>query len=336
MKIIQLVLAPLLFFLSACSILKGNKTILDLEIRFNESAPILYGHSIDIHVYAIYSNGKEREITHKNECSLSVVGGTYSRGTISIPNYPTSPLSDTLIVQASYAVNEKSWNKEIKIPFNYLNHLTVSFNGNAGVHGSKGKDKGTPLIVRNGNDGETGEDGASGENGHQLALYIWKENPTDCYQITVNDLITNTFYFYTFRDRGYGLNFILNGGSGGNGGNGGDGGTGKDGSITDKKSKDPGDGGNGGNGGNGGLGGNGGSAIIFLHPNAIELEKKMSITNNGGQGGQAGKGGDQGLAGEALSGQNTGQKGSVGQDGNVGMNGVAGDPYQLIIEEFEF
>lgn len=299
MKIIQLFLALVFFFLSACSILKGNKTILDIDIRFNETAPILYGHTFEITVFAIYSNGKEKEITHKNECSLSVTGGTYSKGKISISSYPTVPETDTIAVKASYLAQNKSWTKEIKIPFNYLDHLTVSFNGIGGENGGKGKDKGTPLIVRNGNDGEQGEDGAPGENGHQLALYIWKENTTDLYRIKVNDLITNTFYFYSFRDHGYGLNFIVNGGQGGKGGI-------------------------------------GGSALIFLHPSAIELEKKIIITNNGGLGGNGGKGGDRGLPVKPLNGQNPGQKGVEGKDGLTGMNGLAGDPYQLIIEEFEF
>ncbi len=335
-KAIQLIVLCVFFFVSACSIFKVNKKIIAIEIRYDTNVPILYGHSFEINVLAIYSNGKKQEITHKNNCLISVIGGSINKGTITIPNYPTTPIRDTILVTANYSLDDQSFSKELKIPYNYLDHLTVSFNGANGLDGTRGKDKGTPLIFRNGNDGATGANGAPGEDGHQLAVYIWKEDASDLYRIKVNDLITDATYFYTFRDRGFGLKLILNGGRGGNGGDGGDGGTGKDGSISDNKTKEPGNGGNGGNGGTGGNGGNGGSAIIFLHPSAIELQNKISITNLGGESGGPGIAGKAGQAGQPLNGQTPGQTGAEGIHGKSGENGLIGDPFQLLIEAFEF
>ena len=335
-KAIHLIVLFVFFFVSACSIFKGNKKIIAIEICYDTNAPILNGHNFEINVLAIYSNGKKQEITHKNDCVISVIGGSINKGTITIPNYPTTPITDTILVKANYSLDDQSFFKELKIPYNYLDHLTVSFNGANWLHGSKGKDKGTPLIFRNGNDGETGENGAPGEDGHQLAVYIWKEDASDLYRIKVNDLITDAPYFYTFRDRGFGVKLILNGGRGGNGGDGGDGGTGKDGSISDNKTKEPGNGGNGGSGGTGGNGGNGGSAIIFLHPYAIELQNKISITNLGGEGGDPGRAGEAGQPGQPLDGQALGQKGVKGLHGTSGEIGLTGDPFQLLIEAFEF
>lgn len=323
-KGVLLIVLFVLFFVSACSVFKGNKKIIAIEIRCDTNAPILNGHSFEINVLATNSNGKKQEITQKNDCVISVIGGSRNNGTITIPNYPTSPITESLLVKATYSIDDQSFLKELNTPYKYFDHLTFSFNG---TNGSKGKDKGTPLIFLNGNVGETGENGVPGEGGHQLAVNIWKAVTSGLSRIKINNLITDATYYYTFRDKGFGANLIVNGGRGGNGD---DGGTGKDGKISDNKTKEP------ANGGNGGTGANGGSAINFLPPNAIELQNKISLTSIGGEGGGPFRVGEAGQLGQPLDGQTPGQKGVKSLSVTSVKNGLMGDPFQLIIEAFEF
>lgn len=325
----------LLLMLSACALLKGKKEIQEIKLEYPTDAKINYGYTFPIKTYVVYSNGKKKEITGKKELTISAEGATYSNGKLKIGGYPENLRSDTIKLTAVYTVNDKTYEKKMTLPFNYNGDLVVAFNGKAGIDGESGKNKGTPVILRNGKNGEDGGEGGVGENGADLTVNIWKETDKERYRVKVSNLVTQKTYQYTYQPNGFGIRFEVNGGKGGNGGDGGDGGNGKDGLINEKKNKDPGDGGNGGNGGIGGTGGNGGTVFVFIHPNAAELENKIAIYNFGGTGGNAGQAGDAGEGGDPAEGQDLVPDGVAGADGVVGQSGETGAPYQIIVEDFD-
>ncbi|NOQ75392.1 MAG: hypothetical protein GQ574_25500 [Crocinitomix sp.] len=327
--------ALVLLFLSSCAIFKGNKEIVGLKFSYSPTAEINYGSSFAIKTRLVYENGKEKDITDKKDLSITVNGGTYRKGKISIGGYPATLRSDTVHIKAVYTFNDKEYKLSEAIPFNYNSALIVDFRGETGVNGEDGDNKGTPLLLRNGKTGGVGLNGAQGADGQELSVNIWKETEGERYRISTTNLITNITYQYTYIDKGFGIRFDVSGGRGGTGGDGGDGGDGKDGIISEKKTKTPGDGGDGGNGGNGGNGGFGGLVYIFLHPNAAELKNKIAVYNFGGPPGVAGKAGKAGKGGEPAGGQDQVPDGVIGADGVDGENGQQGQIIEVVVEDFD-
>lgn len=323
------------FFLVSCSIFRSDKDIVDIEINYDKDAAIHYGREFNVNVYAIYKNGKRRNISRKSDLSVNVEGGDFTNGTVKIEQYPTSWLPDSLKVEATYSTETDSFSTQKSIPFNYKGELKLDFSGQAGTDGRKGKDRGTPLLFRDGNDGGDGEKGNNGEQGNDLTVLIWKAPNHDYYRIKITDLIANINYYYTYRYTGSPLIIMSNGGMGGEGGNGGDGGTGKNGVSTDEKDKRPGDGGNGGNGGDGGMGGDGGTVYITFHPNAIALKDVITVYNFGGDGGQGGLAGEAGEPGDPANEQDAGEYGVEGNSGQMGLNGNMGETI-IVTEPFDF
>ncbi len=336
MKTLHIIFLGFLILLSGCAVFNRNRTVDKIKMEYSTEANINYGYSFKLNTILVYTDGKEKKITGKKELTVTASGATYQNGRLYIDGYPDSLKKDVIEVKATYVQDEKSHTVSETIPFNYNGELKIDFSGKAGAEGNSARNRSTPLIGRNGNDGDHGTDGAAGENGHDLTVNIWKMAKTDMYGVKVVDLVDNNVYYYRYKDKGFGIRILVNGGNGGNGGDGGDGGNGKEGSIKDGKNKSPGDGGNGGNGGNGAIGGNGGTVYVFLHTNANEIQRKITVLNHGGQGGKLGQAGDAGKAGAAAAGQNAAQGGQKGIGGVPGTMGNQGEPVEIIIEDFDY
>ena len=321
--------------LTACATMKGGKKAKELRIDYNSAAEINYGYTLQVDFYAVYANGKDKKLTHKSDLKIEVTGATYSDGQLYIEGYPEQFGRDVIDLRATYSGKDDSLVKEISIPFNYRGPLKLIFTGDAGTDGKKGSKGGMEMVFRNGLNGGDGTDGAQGRDGHNLSVYIWKDESTQQYKIRVNNLEDQKSYYYNYLDSGAGITIDVSGGAGGTGGKGGDGGDGKDGRITDKKTKEPGSGGNGGNGGNGGQGGNGGMVYLFIHPNAAELQNRIAIYNFGGAGGAGGPAGDPGKAGKPLEGQEAKADGTTGLPGEPGPSGSQGNATTISIEAFD-
>jgi hypothetical protein len=322
-------------FLSGCVIFKGKKEVKGLKFSYAPIAEINYGATFSIKTKLVYENGKEKDITDKKDLSITVIGGTYHKGIISIGGYPEALRSDTVHVKAYYTINDKEYQLKEAIPFNYKGDLVLNFRGDNGANGADGDNKGTPLLLKDGKTGGEGQIGVEGGIGQDLSVNIWKELKGNRYRITATNLITNKTFQYTYKDNGFGIRFDVSGGVGGAGGDGGDGGNGKDHMISEKKTKTPGDGGDGGNGGNGGNGGTGGTVYIFIHPNAEELVNKIAVYNAGGSGGIAGKAGKPGKGGTPVGGQDQVPDGITGVDGLAGELGLTGPEYEIAVEDFD-
>lgn len=334
-KLNRFVLMLLLIFIAtSCAVFQGNKKPVGLELRYNKAAFINYGYAFEVNSILMYSNGKEKDVTGKDELKITVQGGSYNRGWVSIEQYPKKLSSNLIRISATYIKDKTNLTQTIEIPFNYKGDVELNFKGRQGSSGEKGTKGSTPLLFRDGNTGGDGGLGGDGFPGDNLTVYVWKDSG-DFYFIKVNNLSTSQNYIYKIKNEGYGFKFNVNGGQGGTGGDGGDGGDGKDGSNNNNKLKAPGNGGPGGTGGMGGTGGNGGSVYIFVHPNASEIQSKFAVYNFGGSGGNGGDGGNGGKAGRPLEGQAAGNAGAKGQNGSGGYNGSNGDVFQIIVEAFD-
>ena len=335
MKSVSLIVTlALVLVLPGCSMFKGNKKPVKLELRYESTATINYGCSFDLKSYILYSNGKEKEVTGKDELEVNVSGADYRKnGKVTIDAYPKKLSTNTISVQASYTKDDINLQAQLVIPFNYHGDISLNFFGSNGTQGTTGEKGGTALLFRDGKEGGTGGNGNLGGNGDNLTVYIWKDS-IDYYFIRVHNLTSTQKYIYKVKKLDYYLFLRSAGGNGGQGGEGGEGGPGKDGSVTEDKVKEPGDGGKGGQGGNGGNGGNGGDVYVFIHTNAAEVKDHISVLNYGGNGGAAGTGGKAGKAGTPVTGQVAGTDGAKGIDGSSGYNGNSGNT-QLIIEAFD-
>lgn len=313
----------------------GSKKPESLHFEYNTRQAIQYGHSFDFDVYVIYSNGKSKKISGRDELRVVSEGASWEKGRLRVPGYPSEPMSDTIWLSASYEQNDIILKDSIQIPFNYLGDLSLDFRGDTGEKGEEGAKGSTPLLFSNGSDGGAGETGNTGFNGQDLSIYIWKNQAADLYHIKVVVLSSQFTYYYTFRKTGFGFKLTVNGGKGGPGGDGGDGGDGKDGKEKNGKKKDPGDGGNGGNGGTGGNGGNGGAVYVFLHPSAADFGDIIAVYNFGGEPGEGGEGGKAGKGGKPLEGQQAGSDGAPGGKGSPGQHGNPGTVLDIQVLEFD-
>jgi hypothetical protein len=329
-----LLITLLTFIATSCAVFQGNKKPVALELRYNKAAFINYGYSVELNSILIYSNGKEKDVTNKDELKVTVQGAFYTKGSFRIDNYPKKLSTNLIRVSASYVKDDVNLSASLEIPFNYKGDVQLNFAGKSGSSGEKGSKGSTPLLFRDGNTGGDGTVGGEGFAGDNLTVYVWKDSG-DFYFIKVNNLTSSQNYIYKIKNEGYGFKFNVNGGPGGNGGDGGDGGDGKDGSNNNNKLKAPGNGGPGGTGGLGGTGGRGGSVYIFVHPNASDIQYKFAVYNFGGSGGSGGAGGDGGKPGTPLTGQAAGNAGTKGQNGSGGYSGANGDVVQILVEEFD-
>jgi hypothetical protein len=333
-KSIQISALLLIFVLSGCALLKGNKKPVKLVLRYSSEANINYGSSFNLETFIIYSNNKEKEVTGKDELTIGISGASYRKnGTVSIDSYPTKLSSNTISVSASYVKEDISLQTQIDIPFNYKGNIQLHFDGRDGEKGTTGDKGSTALLFRDGKEGGVGGNGTSGSSGDNLTVYVWKDS-VDFYFFKVQNLKTSVTYIYKIKDRGYSFSLNATGGQGGKGGEGGNGGDGKDGSVSDDKVKDPGDGGKGGMGGNGGNGGNGGDVYVFIHPNAADIQPRVTTSNYGGTAGAGGDGGKGGKAGTPATGQTAASDGTAGASGTGGYSGSNGN-FQVLVEAFD-
>ncbi len=333
-KFILIKLTLVLILLNACGLFKP-KEIESFNIIVNSYECIMYGEEVEIDFYLTYSNGKTKNVTNWDEVNVSVTGGNYENGKITLPHYPTSFIEDQFTVSATYTDEEISLSATQTFPYNYNDYLTLDFSGEIGENGLDGADGGTSLLFRDGKDGDDGAIGSTGKSGDDLSVFIWTDKTSNKLKIKVENTTTSQTYFFTYVLNDKGLNFYARGGQGGNGGKGGNGGDGKDGKTKNEKEKDPGNGGNGGNGGQGGTGGNGGSVTIFIHENAKSIAPRISINNMGGAGGEGGQAGIGGKGGDPLTGQVAGEQGIEGSPGVSGLIGTPGPEPTIVIQEFD-
>jgi hypothetical protein len=331
LKIIPLIFA--LTLVNSCSIFKKKGSINDIKIIYDNAQDINYGKKVKFKIIANYSSGKSKNIIGKKGVTINVLGASYNKDYFILPKYPSQLNDDIVYVSASYSINDKTYKDSIAIPYNYKGKVLLEFNGENGINGSDGKDGKRSLIFKDGNHGSDGANGANGTVGHDLQVYVWKEN--QMYFIKVIDMTNNNTYFYKANEKTLSYYFYVNGGSGGNGGKGGDGGNGKDAVKTEKKVKSAGIGGNGAKGGNGGNGAKGGNVYVFIHPNAKNFKSKIVIYNYGGKAGKAGAGGKAGTAGKDLDGQISKKNGKPGTSGVMGIEGTSGDVISIEIMEFD-
>jgi hypothetical protein len=326
-------LSLIVLLVSGCAIFKGKGKFTHISFKYDLNAQINYGKSFPLKVMANYANGKTKNISSKSDLKVKVRGARYSNEKIVIGNYPQKFKEDVIYFKATYAVNDKFYTDSIKIPFNYLGGVKLSFQGNNGAGGEKGGRGKTSVLFRHGKDGESGGNGADGGIGDDLSVYVWKEN--NLFMIKVYNMVSDKSFFYKAKDKTSFFKLLVYGGSGGEGGNAGNGGDGKNGVKKDEKIKKPGQGGNGGNGGNGGAGGQGGSVYAFVHPSAASFKEKIQVLNNGGVGGKAGSFGKGGDAGSPLEGQDTPSNGNNGVVGINGMGGSSGDVISIEVQDFD-
>lgn len=324
------------FLFSSCGVLRSDRTVKSIEINYDKNAEINHGKEIPLKIKATYSDGKVKDVSKKNGLELNVAGGIYQNGNLRIDPYPTNFNQNTVLIKATYSVDEQTFEANKTIPLNYKGDLLLDFSGKDGLSGKNGKSRNNPLFVMDGKDGENGEDGTDGISGNQLVVNIWKNGNEPLYYIKVLDMLNPTLtYYYKLSDHGNKLRLHSKGGNGGNGGAGGNGSDGKDGKTTADKTKLPGNGGNGGNGANGGNGGDGGVIYIYIHPNAKSVKSLIETLNTGGTQGNAGPLGKAGKAGVPGNSQSEKKAGEPGKEGNAGFNGQNGPTPIQMIEEFD-
>ncbi|MBK9192658.1 MAG: hypothetical protein IPM77_14830 [Crocinitomicaceae bacterium] len=83
-----LLFAALSLSLSTCAVFKSGKKPVELEIRYNDGNYVNYGKTFPVEFYVKYSNGKEKEVTGKDELTVNTAGAFYSNGYIHIDGLP--------------------------------------------------------------------------------------------------------------------------------------------------------------------------------------------------------------------------------------------------------
>jgi len=331
LKITPFILA--LTLINSCSVFKKKGNLTGIKIIYDKSQEINYGKSVNFNVIANYSEGKSKNIIGKKGLTIKVNGASFYKNHFVLQKYPSEFKKDEVYISATYIIKDNIYKDSITIPYNYLGKVKLDFNGSNGVNGADGKDGKTSMLFRYGNNGMGGGIGIIGKLGHDVQMYVWKEN--QMYYIKVIDMNTDKSYFYKANERTLSFYIYVNGGNGGEGGSGGDGGNGKNAVNTEKKQKSAGNGGDGGKGGNGGNGAKGGNTYVFIHPNAENFKNKIGIYNTGGKGGNGGKGGQGGKAGKDIDGQTSKSNGKPGISGTPGLDGANGDVISIEIMEFD-
>lgn len=330
-----------IFFLNSCKNFKqiDIDDISRINIEYNTNQPLNYGGKFNGKIVMKMKDRTELEITqhHKLQLNTDVIQVGIHKDELVIVERPVK-FNDS-IVNVLFQFNCKNdmiYTQKDSIYLNFYGPLTVNYSGSNGRNGTNGKNANAPSIFQDGKAGDPGLNGENGQQGMNIHVYIWKEKTR--YQILVVDQQTFVKSYYNLKeiDQPKLLTILSNGGNGGNGGIGGDGSKGNDGVINTSKNKNPGYGGIGGNGGSGGNGGNGGNIDVFIHNNAVDLQKNLDITSIPGSAGSSGAGGKGGKAGTAMAGQKPVSNGSNGNNGWSGMNGQLNGAILVLVQDFSF
>jgi hypothetical protein len=328
-----LLLIGTLFFLSTSTV--EAKKIKDIQIKHHaDITGVRYGSSFKMEIMVVYSNDKKKKVRDSHgKLTVEVIGGSYSGSYVTVNGHPKTLDFNGVVVKAKLVTeNGKTFSKKLTVPLTFKGEMYLNYSGANGDDGAKGDDRGTPLLFRDGTNGDEGGAGQMGSPGHDILVWVWKAEKN--YVIKVTDTTTAQTYWYQKEDIHSDLIIDVTGGNGGNGGPGGDGGDGKDGKITENKNKDPGDGGSGGNGGVGGDGGIGGNALILIHSSAKDLHPKIVLKNYGGNPGMAGAAGKGGDPGSPKEGQDDAAAGIAGIEGIAGQPGSTGVSFEIKEEDF--
>lgn len=305
--------------------------ITSVYFEIDERETINHGVEFRAEIIAVHKDGREVPITNNKIAEVrSSILERINPSTFIIGNNPTS-FSDTNYLIEFY-VNDGSeqFIGYDSLNLNYKNSINVLNTSNEGATGTNGVNGGNTLFGRNGGKGRAGAHGNNGEHGDNYTVHIWNEGSET--RLILEDDSTGIKWKYRCQSCNS-ISIDLSGANGGNGGDGGNGGNGKPGKTPDKL---PGDGGDGGDGGNAGDGGNGGSVIVFLHPNAQEMKKKITILNSGGNPGMIGIPGKGGMSGKAQKGQERARTGEVGRVGEKGQRGQDGPKPIFSVIAFDF
>jgi hypothetical protein len=312
----------LLFFVSC-----GNvRTIKPSEVEFlfvdiDPDTPTNYGSPFPAMIGAQMKTGEIRYLKDNSDfvCSYNIVCRVKDKR-VEVVDVPQSFDADRVTV--SLKMGNKQGDTVYStdtLRLNFRSGVKLGTSLRKAQNGTNGASGSTPLLFRDGKNGDAGGTGQNGTPGDSYDIHIWKDS--DTYFLHVRNLTTGLVGRYQIRgDKPFELN--ASGGDGGDGGNGGTGGDGKNGSGGDKP-KYPGNGGTGGPGGSGGSGGDGGTIRCVLHPSALDFRAQVKLSAAGGRGGSGGKGGQGGKAGTPATGQGAANNGATG---GSGWNGLPGRP----------
>ena len=319
-----------IILVSSCSNLKTIKVseIEDMWFEYSPNQDINHGSSFEGDILLQTYDGVQHEISNNGKFSFtSQHVEKHGKSNFTIVKNPTSFEDNLCHVTLTYRYKEEEFTVHDTIEMNFGGSLNILLNGADGVKGIDQKNRGTPLLFRNGHNGEDGTHGTDGISAENYIAHVWKD--TSYVFVHLKNEFNNVVYKYKMTLENS-LHFDVSGGNGGDGGQGGNGGNGKNGQIKNDKIKEPGDAGNGGHGGNGGDGGDGGKITVILHTQCANLEPRMTYNVKGGYAGKEGIGGKAGKPGTPLSGQKQAREGSVGYYGNSGYKGHKGSVVQYL------
>lgn len=327
----------ILFLNTSCSSVKNIK-VSQIEAIWFEYSPnqnLNNGSKFEGEIILQTYDGKQHQMTKNNKLSFSS-GDVIRSGTsksYTIVKKSNSFEDNTCFLSLKYTHRDETYVAKDSVLMNFQGPLKILYNGAHGISGKNQRNRGTPLLWRDGKDGEPGPNGTNGGSSKNYTVHIW--NKEDMTYVYARENNSNTAPFYYKMTQGNSIYFDLSGGRGGNGGNAGDGGNGKDGDIKNEKMRRAGDAGNGGKGGNGGNGGNAGNLNLYIHENCAEIESVLTTKTNGGRYGSLGIGGKRGAPGTPLSGQQAGRQGFPGANGVEGFKGMEGS-VQKYIQSFDY
>jgi len=315
----------LFIVLSSCSRMKNIKIsqIEDIWFAYSPNQDLNHGAEFEGEIMLQTYDGKQYEMRKNPKLSFSSydLSKKGTSGNYVIIKKSNSFNDDKCFMTLKYSNKGEDFIKVDSIVMNFQGPLGIVYRGTDGSSGENQKNRGTPLLFRDGKDGESGTHGTNGRSVGDFTGHVWKDNTYTYFHIQENN--SSDVFKYKMTNGSH-VQFDLSGGRGGSGGNGGNGGNGKDGEIKGDKTKRPGDAGNGGDGGDAGNGGNGGSLKLFLHSNCSGIQNQISFVAKGGYYGLAGAAGNSGEPGTPLSGQQAAKQGWNGSPGQVGQNGYDG------------
>ena len=326
-----------LFLGTSCSSLKNIK-VSQIEAIWFEYSPnqnLNNGAKFEGEILLQTYDGKQHEMSKNSNISFSSpdIRRSGNSKSYTLVKKSNSFDDDKCHLTIKYTNRDEKYVQKDSVIMNFRGPLKILYNGANGVSGKHQRNRGTPLLWRDGKDGEHGLNGTNGGSSKNYTVHMWQEENMIFVYSRENN--SNTMPFYYKMQEGNSIYFDLSGGNGGNGGNGGDGGDGKDGDIKNNKMRRVGDAGNGGNGGNGGYGGNAGNLSLYIHENCAGIESFLTTKTKGGRYGSRGMGGKRGTPGTPLAGQQAGRQGFPGTNGVEGFKGMEGS-VQKYIQSFDY
>lgn len=324
----------LLIFSTSCSNLKKIKVsqIEDMWFEYSPNQDINHGSEFEGEILLQTYDGKQHEMSKNSK--LTFLSSDITRkdrsNTFTIIKKSNSFNDDNCVITLKYNYKEEEFVKKDSVTLNFQGSLRVLYNGDNGINGKDQRNKGTPLLFRDGHSGGDGPDGTDGESVGDYTAHLWKDS--SFIYVHLKDENTSNSYRYQMTT-GNSIHFDFSGGNGGHGGDGGDGGNGKNGQLKGNKVKSPGNAGNGGHGGNSGNGGNGGNLKLIIHTNCAEVEQNITYSVKEGMAGRQGEPGKSGEPGTPLEGQQDAKNGWDGTSGESGYKGYKGN-YTQYIEDF--